>query len=96
MKIKPVLTEKSMGVAKSGIYTFWVPSNLTKHKIKDLISMAYGVTVTTVKTSNCKKRVRRNLQQKLVTTKAKKRAMVTLKDKETISAFGEKNKKKKK
>jgi len=96
MKIKPVLTEKTMEAAKKGVYTFWVPNSLNKHKIKKLISEAYGVHVTSVKTSNYRKSTRRNIYQKIVTTKAKKRAMVTLKDKESIPAFGEKEKKGKK
>jgi ribosomal protein L23 len=79
MKIKPILTEKSLEKVQDGKYSFWVPVSWTKKEIRAAISNLFGVTVGSVKT------IRR---------RSRKKAMVTIGDKETIDLFGEDKKKK--
>ena len=93
MKIKPVITEKSLSDAKEGNYTFLVDRRLNKYQIRQLISDLFGVDVVKVRTSNYKAGVRRNYLGKKVVTKAKKKAVVTLKEKQKIDLFEEKKKK---
>jgi len=87
MIIKPVLTEKTMEQAKRGQYTFLVPVNLTKYKIKELVGKAYEVNVTNVSTQNKKGRVKMTLMRKKVSVRPVKKAIVKLKDKEKIDLF---------
>jgi large subunit ribosomal protein L23 len=89
-KIKPVLTEKSMAEAAQGRYTFLVPTNLNKFQIKEVIGSIYSVNPKIVKTINYKKGKKRNARGKIVKITPKKKAIVTLSDKEKIAIFGEK------
>lgn len=87
MKLKPLMTEKSLELAKDGVYTFWVGINMTKSKIKELISEVFEVQVKSVKTINYKKRREKNYLGRFKTIKAKKKAIVTLKGKDKIKLF---------
>jgi large subunit ribosomal protein L23 len=90
MILKPVLTEKSLRNAKDGLYTFWVDRGLTKNQIKSLIAKVFSVHVRTARTINYKGGVKRNFKGKEQTIKDRKKAMVTLADKEKIAIFEEK------
>lgn len=92
MKLRPVLTEKSLNDAKKGVYTFWVAPHATKFGVKKLIAEIFDVTVATVKTINYKKGTRKNVRGRIVTTAARKKAMVTLKGKGSIDIFETKKK----
>ena len=87
MKIKPILTEKGLELAKSGKYCFWVPSGLTRHKIAKLIEESFGVDVTSTRTMNYRARVKTNMQRRKIRIKAAKKAIVTLKEKQKIDVF---------
>lgn len=87
MKIKPVLTEKTMEAAKTGQYTFLVPVELTKHKIKEVVGKAFGVTVVSVSTQRKSGRIKTTLSRQKVKVKSAKKAIVRLKDKEKIDLF---------
>lgn len=81
--IAPVITEKSASNAQNGVYTFKVVKSATKMEIKWAIEKAFNVHVINVNTLNTKakdKRVGRYTGQ----TKTYKKAIVTLKDGETI------------
>lgn len=88
MKITPVLTEKSMALAKNGKYTFKVAEDLRKPMIKKLVAAAYDVKVTTIKTMRYRARVKSTMTRRSQTIKGYKKAIVTLADKQTISVFG--------
>lgn len=66
---RPILTEKSMKLAKNGLYTFEVDKNDTKQAIAKLISEKFKVDVIKVATLNIKgkvksqKMVRKNYQK---------------------------------
>lgn len=87
MKLKPVFTEKSMAEAKKGNYTFLVNPSLTKKAIKAAINSAFGVHVKAVRTVNKPSVTKRNMYGKIVTSKAVKKAIVTLAEKEKIDIF---------
>jgi large subunit ribosomal protein L23 len=87
--IKPVFTEKSLGLARQGKYTFWVSKNDTKTSLKSEIAKMFGVHVVTIKTISVKGESKRNVRGRKVTYMPKKKAIVTLKDKEKIDLFEE-------
>lgn len=86
-KLIPVLTEKSLEMAKDGKYTFWVDPGLTKHKIKVVVGEVFGVTVKTVKTLNYKARTKSDLRRRKKSIRARKKAIVTLGGKDKIDLF---------
>lgn len=78
MKIKPILTEKTLTDAKAGKYTFWVERTAKKSAIKSFIDETFAVHVRKINT--------------LLLRKGKK-AIVRLSEKEKIEAFEIKEKK---
>ncbi len=96
IKIKPVLTEKSIADAKNGKYTFWVPRGLNKPKIKKVIGEIFGVSVKTVSVMNYKSVVKTSMWRRRKTVQpARKKAVVVLKGKDKIDLFAGEEKKKK-
>jgi large subunit ribosomal protein L23 len=93
MLLKPVLTEKSLSEAKKGNYTFWVGRGLTKNQIKRLVAEVFGVTVVNVRTINLRGEKKKTLRGRIRIIKPRKKAIVTLKEKEKIDLFEEKKKK---
>lgn len=49
--IKPIITEKSMRAAASGVYTFAVLLNGTKTQVKEAVETTFKVNVTRVNTT---------------------------------------------
>lgn len=94
MKIIPVLTEKSLNLAKSGKFTFWVGPGLNKNEIKKLVESVYEVHVIGIKTILYKGLVKKNVRGRKVKVSARKKAMVDLAKDERIDAFEVKGKKK--
>lgn len=94
MNIKPVITEKSMSDAKSGKYTFYVSPGFSKGQIKDLVNRVFNVHVVEVKTLLYKGRVKKNYKGIKVAVPARKKTIVTLRDKEKIDLFETKESKK--
>mgnify|MGYP001560226511 CR=1 FL=1 len=90
MKIIPVLTEKSLHLAKEGKYTFWVEKNMTKREIRQVIDEIFGVKSLSVRTINVRGGVRKNVRGQKITTPRRKKAIVTLPEKEKIDLFEEK------
>lgn len=93
MKPEPVLTEKSLEQAKKGNYTFWVDRNLTKHQIKKLVGEMFGVNVIRVRTANIAGENKKTLAGVRRVVQSRKKAIVTLKEKEKIDLFEEKKSK---
>lgn len=94
MRLKPVITEKSMSDAKNKRYTFYVPTDLNKNQIRKLISETFDVTVKSVRTINSRLRTSKNLYGKIKTIKATKKAIVTVGEKDKIDLFETKSDKK--
>jgi large subunit ribosomal protein L23 len=87
MNLTPVYTEKSMKMAKDGIYTFWVLPRLTKNQIKSLIAKAFDVKVAAVKTLNYKAKIKKNWKGTKASKPALKKVLVTLAGKDKIELF---------
>ena len=85
--IKPILTEKGLNEAKKGKYSFYVDHDLNKFQIKKLLLDVFGVHVTKVKTANLKGLIKRDYKGKYRKIAGRKKAIVTLKGKETIDLF---------
>ena len=92
MKLEPVLTEKSLNEAKRGNYTFWVDRRLTKPQVKRLIDEVFGVNVVKVRTLNVAAEVKKTLTGRKRVIQPKKKAIVTLREKEKIDLFESKKK----
>lgn len=91
MIIEPIITEKTLELAKRNVYTFKVKFSMNKHQIKKVIEDAFGVNVTRVRTINMKKVSKKDYRGKTKTSKAYKKAMVNLKEKEKIDLFDTKS-----
>ena len=93
MRIRPLITEKSIEEAKNGNYTFYVDRRLNKYQIKELISKTFGVNVVKVRTANLKSRKKKDFRGNAIIVKARKKAIVSLKGDEKIDLFEEEKKK---
>ena len=96
MRIKPVITEKSMNEAKEGNYTFFVAPALNKFEIKKIIEDLYKVSVVKVRTVNKPRMVKKTYTGRYKVIPAVKKAVVTLNAKDKIDLFEEKKVKKSK
>jgi len=92
MKIAPVISEKTMNLAKVGKYTFRVGRLFNKYQIKEAVQKYFDVHVTSVKTIKEHKEIKRTAKGKYRTVQPTKKAIVTLKDKEKIDLFEESKK----
>ncbi len=90
--LKPILTEKGLTEAKNGKYSFYVNPKLNKFQIKALISRMFDVHVIGVRTASFKSLTKRDNRGKYRKVSAKKKAVVTLREKETIDLFDTKKK----
>lgn len=85
---RPIITEKSMMLAKSGLYTFEVDKNATKPQIAKLVALKFNVKALKVKIINVKGRVRSQKKvRKSYTTQGFKKAMVQVKKGDKIAIF---------
>jgi large subunit ribosomal protein L23 len=92
MKLIPVLTEKSLNLAREGKYTFWVDWKSNKDEIKNLVDKVFGVHTQKVRTINYKGGVRKNFKGTKIRIPNRKKAMVTLGKDEKIDLFEKKEK----
>ncbi len=86
--IRPIISEKSMGNAGKGEYTFAVKQYANKKNIKKAIEDAFHVHVTQVATSNVKgKKKRVGMRRNEVAQQEWKRAIITLEKGQKIDIF---------
>ncbi len=84
---KPLITEKSTMMQEHGNRVmFQVARNANKLQIKEAVQTIFKVTVLNVNTINIKPR-RKRFGRHVGLTKASKKAIVTLKDGDTIDFF---------
>ena len=84
--LKPVISEKSVGLMEENKYTFWVLPVANKIEIRHAVEKMFKVTVVDVRTMNVKgkkKRVRRVVGM----TSDRKKAIVSLKEGDRIEGF---------
>ncbi|MBE0476791.1 MAG: 50S ribosomal protein L23 [Coriobacteriia bacterium] len=85
--IRPVVSEKSYGLIEKNKYTFEVDKRATKPQIASAVQEVFGVTVTSVNTMNMTGKPRR-LRYAKGHTRSWKKAIVTLREGDTIELFG--------
>jgi large subunit ribosomal protein L23 len=86
--IKPMITEKTMGLSQSGVYTFAVAPKSDKKAIALAVASMFNVQVEDVHTVSMHGKVRRMGKRRVATaTPNWKKAMVRLKPGQTIEAF---------
>lgn len=85
---KSIISEKSMKLAKQGLYTFLVDKFARKKEIKKAAEDQFGVNVVSLKTANFKGEVKlqRN-RRKQYTTSQFKKAWIRLKTGQGIDLF---------
>ncbi len=88
MMIRPVITEKSLLLANKGWYTFAVPKSLKKEDIRRVIHEVFSVDPIAVRTVSMHGKVRRvGRYLRKVRRPDWKKAIVRLKQGQTISIF---------
>ena len=85
---RPIITEKSMMLAKSGLYTFEVDKSVNKIQIAAEVASRFKVDVTSVKTINVKGAVKSQRKvRKTYQLPGMKKAMVQVKKGQKIALF---------
>ena len=84
--LRPIVSEKSYDMIEHNRYTFEVAKAASKPEIADAIAEIFNVTVTKVNTMNVSGKPRRLRYNKGV-TRSWKKAIVTLKDGDSIEFF---------
>lgn len=85
---RPIITEKSMKLAQSGLYTFEVDKGVTKPQIAKVVSDKFKVSVLKVKTINVKGEVKSQRRlRKFYHTSGFKKAYVQVKKGDKIALF---------
>ena len=85
--IRPVVSERSFDLMGQNKYTFEVASTAPKEEIADAVEKLFGVHVVKVNTLWVKTKPKR-LRYAMGKTRTWKKAIVTIKDGETIEIFG--------
>lgn len=88
-KLIPIITEKSTQLAKGGKYTFRVDKNMGKYQIAKLVEEVFGVHVVNIRTQKVAGEIRRTVSGRKRIVLPSKKAIVTLKEKESIDLFEE-------
>jgi large subunit ribosomal protein L23 len=86
--IRPVITEHSYDVMENNVYTFEVAKDANKVEIRQAIEAIFDVEVKKVNTLNVKPKPKRQRFATRGYTRTWKKAMITLKEGDTIEIFG--------
>jgi large subunit ribosomal protein L23 len=86
--IRPVITEHSYDVMENNVYTFEVAKDANKVEIRQAIEAIFDVEVKKVNTLNVKPKPKRQRFATRGYTRTWKKAMITLKEGDTIELFG--------
>lgn len=84
--LRPIVSEKSYDMIAHNRYTFEVHKRATKPQIADAVTEIFGVTVEKVNTMNVAGKPRR-LRYRAGKTRSWKKAVVTLKEGDSIEFF---------
>jgi ribosomal protein L23 len=87
--LKPVFTEKSLKMAKEGMYTFWADATSTKISLKAELARIFKVHVVAVNTVKTGSETGRTVRGRKFFKATVKKAIFTLKDGEKIDVFEE-------
>ncbi len=83
---RPLVTEKNSYLGEQGVYVFEVDQKATKSDIKLAVEKFFRVKVASVRTSNCRGRLKRK-QSHVSRVPYWKKAMVRLKPGQKIGLF---------
>lgn len=89
--LKPIITEKFSAMSAKGRYAFVVRDDANKIQIKTAVEKTYGVTVESVNTMKYVGKMKyRYTKSRIIEGRVKqaKRAIVTLKQGDTIDLYG--------
>ncbi len=84
--IRPIVSEKSYDLMEQNRYTFEVAKDAKKEQIAQAVTEVFGVTVVKVNTMNVSGKPRRVRYNKGL-SRSWKKAIVTLRDGDTIDLF---------
>lgn len=85
---KPIITEKSLRLAGSGLYTFSVAPKATKGQVKEAVAKHFGVKVVSVHTMTVAGKTRRQPRRRSTyQTSDWKKALVQLPSGQKIDLF---------
>ncbi len=84
--IRPIVSERSMGLTEQNKYSFYVAPNANKIEIKHAVQEMFKVGVTDVNTMNVKGKKKR-MGKYVGRTADRKKAIVTLKEGDKIEIF---------
>lgn len=88
--IEPLITEKSAtATSENNKFTFIVKKGASKVQIRNAVKRIYGVTVLNVNTVNVPSKVTTRGSRYKGTISGFKKAIVTIKEGETINLYGE-------
>jgi large subunit ribosomal protein L23 len=88
MLIRPLINEKSMGLTRSGFFSFEVSKNSTKSVVEKLVKDKFNVHVLSVKIINVKGKTKTQPARRgYYQTSGMKKAIVQLKKGEKIALF---------
>lgn len=88
LQVAPIITEKSMDLAKTGKYTFSIAKGLQKNQIKKIIEKMFKVNVVHISIVLVKGRTQRTGMRRVVVKLPKlKKAIVTVKKDQKIELF---------
>lgn len=87
--VKPVITEKSLRLANAdNTYTFVVQTTANKDQVKESVEKLFSVNVVSIRTvTNQKEKSRTGKKRMSVITGKTKKALVTLKEGQSIDLF---------
>ena len=85
--IKPLITEKNTMLGAQGKYTFKIDRRANKTQVKEAVEAIFKVNVTAVNTINVPPKTRR-VGRTIGKTQPWKKAIVTLRQGDTIEGFG--------
>lgn len=95
MKLIPVLTEKSLSLAKDGWYTFKFTGTATKYKLREIVLKLFKVHALKVRKISIPLVMTKDIKGRKKTHSEIKKFLVKLKDDEKIDIFEESLKAKK-
>lgn len=88
IKLKPIMTETTMALAKKGWYTFGVPAIFRRPEIRETITKAFGVQILEIRTAIMKGKSKRSWRTRRVTKVFPwKKVMVKVKEGQKIELF---------
>ena len=79
-----VLSEKAAFLGSNRTYTFFVEDSANKHTIADAIKAKYGVTPSKINIVRIATRRAKNARNRTIVLRGSKKALVTLKEGDTI------------